>query len=78
MEKRNNSPVFLVLLIISVALIVLLCVMNAKKEVDEYQDLQNTITVQEQNATTGTEEAVNAFREQTDAEYDNLDTQLDY
>ena len=78
MKKNNNSVFFLILLIVSVAVTIMVCVMNAEKEVSEYQDLKETITVEEKDATDNTSQAVNAFRESTEEEYSNLDEQLDY
>lgn len=76
MEKKNNG-IFLICLIVAVAVTIIIMVFVSKKDVEEYQNMQQSISNSEQiaNDVQGNLDHVN---DAIEAGYDNLDNQLDY
>ncbi len=75
MKKGNGGPVFLVVLIISVALIVGLAVFSARKDVEEVQKIQETEVIQQQNAQE-LGEAMQGIRNDVEQGYEDLEQQI--
>jgi len=68
--KKSNSGIFLLILVVAVALTIFLCVMFAKKDVEQYQEMQETISTKENVQEIG--DSVQEIRDNTEEQYDNL------
>ncbi|GEM_PF-7016551 len=73
--KKSNSGIFLLILVVAVALTIFLCVMFAKKDVEQYQEMQETISTKENVQEIG--DSVQEIRDNTEEQYDNLDEQVE-
>lgn len=73
--KNSKSGIFLIVLLVSVLLTVILVAVFAKRDVDEYQQMQETIENSQQEVD-HLNDAMQDIRNQTEDGYDQLDQQL--
>lgn len=74
--KNSKSGIFLIVLLVSVLLTVILVAVFAKRDVDEYQQMQETIENSRQEVD-HLNDAMQDIRNQTEDGYDQLDQQLE-
>ncbi len=75
MKKGSGGALFIVLLLASVAVIIILAVWSAKKDVDQVQKIKQTEIIQEQKA----EElggAMQGIKDDIEQGYQDLDDQI--
>ena len=75
MNKQGNGGLFIVLLIVSVAVIILLAVWSAKQDVQEVQKIQEMEVIQEQNAQE-LGDAMQGIKDDVEKSYEDLDDQI--
>ncbi len=75
-KKGNGSPIMLVFLLISVALIILLAVISAQKDVEQMQKLKEAEVIQNQR-TEELRDAMQGIKNDIEAGYGDLDLQID-
>ncbi len=75
-RKSNGSMIFLVCLLISVAVIILIAVMSAQKDVEQVQKLKEAEIIQKQQ-TEELRDAMQGIKSDIEAGYENLDLQID-
>lgn len=73
MNKKNG--IFLALLIVSIITTIIVMVFVSKNEVDEYNQMQETIATNEEEVQE-MNETVQQLDQQNEAVYDNLEEQL--
>lgn len=76
MEKKNNG-IFLICLIIAVAVTILIVALVSKKDVEEYQNMQQSID-NSQQMVDDVQTNLDNVNDSIEAGYDSLDTELDY
>ncbi|MBR3524959.1 MAG: hypothetical protein IKO11_03845 [Lachnospiraceae bacterium] len=75
-KKGNGSVVMLVFLLISVAVIILIAVMSAQKDVEQVQKLKEAEVIQNQR-TEELRDAMQGIKSDIEAGYEDLDLQID-
>ncbi|MCR4642309.1 MAG: hypothetical protein K5697_09805 [Lachnospiraceae bacterium] len=75
-KKGNGSPIMLVFLLISVAVIILLAVISAQKDVEQMQKLKEAEVIQNQR-TEELRDAMQGIKNDIEAGYGDLDLQID-
>ena len=75
-RKSNGSMIFLVCLLVSVAVIILIAVMSAQKDVEQVQKLKEAEIIQKQQ-TEELRDAMQGIKSDIEAGYENLDLQID-
>ena len=73
--KNNKSGIFFIILLVSVLLTVILVAVFARRDVDEYQQMQETINNTQQEVDR-MGDAMQDIRNQTEEGYDQLDQQI--
>ena len=73
--KNSKSGIFFIVLLVSILLTVILVAVFAKRDVDEYQQMQETIENSQQEVD-HLNDAMQDIRNQTEDGYDQLDQQL--
>lgn len=73
--KDNKTGIFFIVLLAGVLLTILICVMLAKKDVDEFQEMQETISANQEQVDELDEELQN-IRNETEEGYEQLDLQI--
>lgn len=73
--KNSKSGIFFIVLLVSILLTVILVAVFAKRDVDEYQQMQETINSSQQEVD-HLNDAMQDIRNQTEDGYDQLDQQL--
>ena len=75
-KKSNGTGIFLVCLLISVAVIILIAVMSAQKDVQQVQKLKEAEIIQKQQ-TEELRDAMQGIKLDIEAGYDMLDQSID-
>ena len=75
MKKGSGGALFIVLLIISVAVIILIAVWSAKQDVEQVQQIKQQEVIQEQNAEE-LGDAMQGIKDDIEQGYENLDEQI--
>lgn len=75
-KKGNGTGIFLVCLLVSVAVIILIAVMSAQKDVEQVQKLKEAEIIQKQQ-TEELRDAMQGIKSDIEAGYENLDLQID-
>ncbi len=75
-KKGNGSPIMLVFLLISVAVIILLAVISAQNDVEQMQKLKEAEVIQNQR-TEELRDAMQGIKNDIEAGYGDLDLQID-
>lgn len=73
--KNSKSGIFFIVLLVSVLLTVILVAVFAKRDVDEYQQMQESIENTQQEVD-HLNDAMQDIRNQTEEGYDQLDQQI--
>ena len=75
MKKGSGGALFIVLLIVSVAVIILIAVWSAKQDVEQVQQIKQQEVIQEQNAEE-LGDAMQGIKDDIEQGYENLDEQI--
>ncbi len=75
MKKGSGGALFIVLLLASVAVIIILAVWSAKKDVDQVQKIKQTEIIQEQKAEE-LGDAMQGIKDDIEQGYQDLDDQI--
>lgn len=73
--KNSKSGIFFIVLLVSILLTVILVAVFAKRDVDEYQQMQESIENTQQEVD-HLNDAMQDIRNQTEEGYDQLDQQI--
>lgn len=75
--KKANNGIYLICLIVAIAVTIIAMAFSSKKDVEEYQQLQQSID-NTQNISNKVEEGLNQVNDSLQSGYDNLDKGIDY
>ncbi|MBR6257805.1 MAG: hypothetical protein IKR23_10540 [Lachnospiraceae bacterium] len=76
MKKGSGGALFIVLLLVSVAVIILLAVWSAKQDVKELEQIKQQEIIQEQNAQE-MGDAMQGIKDDIEQGYEDLDKQIE-
>lgn len=76
MKKGSGGALFIVLLLVSVAVIILLAVWSAKQDVKELEQIKQQEIIQEQNAQE-MGDAMQGIKDDIEQGYEDLDNQIE-
>ena len=76
MKKGSGGALFIVLLLVSVAVIILLAVWSAKQDVKELEQIKQQEVIQEQNAQE-MGDAMQGIKDDIEQGYEDLDKQIE-
>ena len=74
--RNNKSGLFFIILLVSVLLTIIVCVIAAKKDVEEYKQMEEAIQTTQENVDE-MEDAMQDIRNQTEEGYQELDQQIE-
>ena len=76
MDKKTGTGIILVIILVGVITAIAINVWSAKQEVERYQEMQQTISVNAENVEE-MGDAMQDIKKQTEEGYENLDQQID-